>query len=114
MTRVLVNSVVVVYSPDVISAIGPGQTVLVTLILANNVSGYLELVTKFAAHCQELHVLFRTNVVQAVGKASVDLRGGLVEANMVTLVGHKFGPLKGVSALYVHPGYLSEKGGNRI
>ena len=110
VTYVPVDSVGVVSSSDVISAIRPGQTVLVTLMLANNESGALQPVAKVAARCRELHVLFHTDAAQAVGKVPVDLRGALGEADMVTIVGHKFGAPKGVAALYVRPGCLAERG----
>ena len=46
-------------------------------------------------------MLFHTDAVQAAGKVPVDLMGDLGESNMGTLVGHKFGTLKGVAAIYV-------------
>ena len=110
VTFVPVDSVGVVSSADVISAIRPGQTVLVTLMLANNESGALQPVAKVGARCRELQVLFHTDAAQAVGKVPVDLRGALGEADMVTIVGHKFGAPKGIAALYVRPGCLDECG----
>ena len=43
---------------------------------------------------------------KAVGKFLVGLREDLRESDMVTLVGHTHGLLKGLSSLYVLPGYL--------
>ena len=47
-----VKSVGEVSSSDVVSAIRPGQTVLVTLMTANNESGYLQPLAKMATHCR--------------------------------------------------------------
>ena len=105
-----VNSVGVVSSSDVISSIHPVKTVLVTLMVVNNNSGSLHPVSNVAAHFQELQVLFHTNFFQAFRKVPVDLRGDLVEAYMVNIVGHKFGGPKGVDALYVQPGCLAKRG----
>ena len=54
---------------------------------------------KVVAHFQDLQVLFRVDYAWAVGKVPVGIGGGLGESDMVTLVGHKFGSLKGVAAL---------------
>ena len=52
VNSVLVNSVGVVSSSDVISAIRPGKTVLVTLILANNESVALQPMENVVVHCR--------------------------------------------------------------
>jgi len=75
VTYVPVDSAGVVSSADVISAIRPGQTVLVTLMLANNESGALQPVAKVGARCRELQVLFHTDAAQAVGKVLWTLGG---------------------------------------
>ena len=106
----LVNSVGVVSSSDITSAIRPGQTFLFTLMLSNKKSVSLQPVANVAARFRELQVIFHTDVAQEFVKVPVNLRGDLVEADMVTLVDHTFGPPKGVAALYVQPGCLAERG----
>ena len=54
VTYVLVNSVYVVSSSDVIFVICPGQTFLVTLMISNNKLVSLQSVAKVAAHYQKL------------------------------------------------------------
>ena len=106
----LVNSVGVVSSSDITSAIRPGQTFLFTLMLSNNKSVSLQPVANVAVCFHDLRVMFHTDVAQVVRKVPVDLRGGLVESNMVMLIGHKFRTLKGVIALYVRPVCLTKRG----
>ena len=109
VTYVMFILVGVVSSYDVISAIFPGQTVLVTPIIARNKSRALQPVAKVAACFQELHVVLHTNIAQEFGKSPMDLRGSLGEYNTVTLVCYKFGPPKGVVSLYFQPRYLAER-----
>ncbi|KAL7571874.1 hypothetical protein ACA910_002946 [Epithemia clementina (nom. ined.)] len=99
-----------VLAQDVIDAIRPGETILVTLMLANNETGALQPIRPVAEYCREHGILFHTDAAQAAGKVSlVDAQS----ADMVTLVGHKMGAPKGIACLYVRPGCLaslSERG----
>lgn len=85
------------------------NTVLVSLMLANNETGALQPVTEVARYCRMKGILFHTDAAQAAGKVSVALQE-LGDPDMVTLVGHKIGAPKGIACLYVRPGCLSEHG----
>ena len=97
VTYVLVNSLFFISSSDVIYAICPGQTVLVTLMLSKNKSRALQHETNVAEWYRELQVLLHTDVAHMFGKVPVDLMGDLGEADMVTLVGHKIMALKDIT-----------------
>lgn len=90
-----------VLAENIISAIRK-NTVLVTVMLANNESGALQPVAEIAAACRERGILMHTDAAQACGKVNVAELVG--EADMITIVGHKLGAPKGVAALYVRDG----------
>ena len=102
---------------DVISAIKMNETILVTLMLANNETGALQPVREVAQFCRQHDILFHTDAAQAVGKISISIEppiseemGGIGDCDMVTIVGHKFGSPKGIACLYIRPGCLSVNG----
>lgn len=81
------------------------DTILVTLMLANNESGALQPVREVADYCNKIGILFHTDAAQAVGKVSLAMDecgvGIGSHVDMVTIVGHKFGAPKGIGCLYV-------------
>jgi len=112
VTRVPVDEEGRVSARDVLAAITP-DTVLVTLMLANNESGALQPVREVAEECRRRGVLCHTDAAQAAGKVSIHL-SEMGNPDMVTIVGHKIGAPKGIAALYVRPGCLNEKEHGRV
>jgi cysteine desulfurase len=85
----------------VAEAIGP-ETVLVSIMTANNETGTLNPVAEIGRVCRERNVLFHTDAVQAFGKVPFDVSAFPVD--MVSVSAHKFCGPKGIGALWVRSG----------
>ncbi len=86
---------------DIERALRP-DTVLVTLMLANNEVGTLQPVAEVAELCRRRGVLVHTDAAQAVGKVPVDT--GQLGVDLLTVAGHKLYAPKGVGALFIRRG----------
>lgn len=75
------------------------QTILVSLMWANNETGVISPVQDIAQLCKEKNVLFHCDAVQAVGKIPVDLSGRSID--YLSISAHKFHGPKGIGALYI-------------
>ncbi len=75
------------------------DTAVVSLMWANNETGVLFPVEKIGEICRSRGVLYHCDAVQAAGKTEIDLRK--VQADYLSLTGHKFHAPKGIGALYI-------------
>ena len=101
VTYLPVDSEGFVSPADVEKAIRP-DTVLVTIMAANNEIGTIEPIDEIGAICHAHGVLFHTDAVQAVGHIPFDLDKSNID--MLSLSGHKIHAPKGVGALYIRKG----------
>ena len=78
------------------------DTLLVSIMLANNEFGTIQPIRELAAIARQHNVLFHTDAVQAMGKIEVDVQD--LDVDLLSISAHKmYGP-KGVGGLYIKKG----------
>jgi cysteine desulfurase len=81
------------------------DTVLITIMHANNELGAVQPLAEIGRIAAEADLYFHTDAVQSVGKIPVDVRA--LQLDLLSLSGHKLYAPKGIGALFV-------KGGTRL
>jgi cysteine desulfurase len=86
-------------SPENVAAAIRKDTILTSVMWANNEIGVVQPIPEIAALCRSKGVLFHTDATQAVGKIPVDVEQDQID--LLSMTGHKlYGP-KGCGVLFV-------------
>jgi cysteine desulfurase len=114
VTRLPVNAAGRVSVADLKQALRP-DTVLVSVMAANNEIGTIQPVAEIGALCRERGIIFHTDAVQWFGKEPVE-NIAQFNADLVSVCAHKFHGPKGVGLLYIksplHPDPILFGGGH--
>jgi cysteine desulfurase len=91
----------IVNSDDITNAISP-ETVLVSIMFANNEVGTIQPIKEISEICKKYQIPLHTDAVQAVGKVPVNSKELGVDA--LSISSHKINGPKGVGALFIKKG----------
>ena len=78
------------------------DTLLVTIMHANNETGTLQPLHEISAICRKQGALLHTDASQSVGKVPVSVEA--LGVDLLTIAGHKLYAPKGIGALYIRDG----------
>ena len=89
-------------TPEQLEAAIRPDTVLVSIMYANNEVGTIEPIPELAAVAKKHGVVFHTDAVQAIGHVAIDVQAQGID--MLSMSGHKFHAPKGIGVLYIRQG----------
>ena len=89
-------------SPEALEKAITGDTVLISVMTANNEIGTLEPIDEMAALARARGIPFHTDAVQAVGAVPVSVAAAGVD--LLSMSAHKFHGPKGIGVLYIRGG----------
>jgi cysteine desulfurase len=91
-------------NPDNLEAALRKDTILISIMYANNEIGTIEPILEIGEIAKEHDIPFHTDAVQAIGKIPLDMKNTHKNVDMLSLSSHKFYGPKGIGAFYLREG----------
>ncbi len=88
-------------APDLVAGALRADTLLVSVMHANNEIGVVNDIAAIGALCRRHGVLLHVDAAQSVGRIAVD--AARLNADLIAFTAHKLGGPKGIGALYLRP-----------
>jgi cysteine desulfurase len=92
--------------PDEVKRAIRSDTILITVMYANNETGTIQPIREMSALAREQGILFHTDAAQSIGKIHTKVAD--LGVDLLTIAGHKLYAPKGVGALYLRNGVSME------
>ncbi len=89
-------------NPEDVSNAIQKDTVLITIMHANNEVGAIQLLKEIAVIARQSNIAFHTDAAQSVGKIDTDVNK--LGVDLLTIAGHKLYAPKGIGAIYIKQG----------
>lgn len=115
ITYIPVDKQCMIINPKHIEEAITKTTCLITIMYANNEIGTIYPIYDIAEKCKTYNngtIIFHTDAAQGIGKTNQVQMNNYID--MITIVGHKIGAPKGISALYVRKDCLNNNDNNNI
>ena len=106
VTYTAVDKFGIVKPEEIVAAIRP-ETILITIMHANNEVGSIQPISQIASLAKKHHIIFHSDAAQSVGKIPVNAKK--MGVHLLSIAGHKLYAPKGIGALFIRNGVSLEK-----